>query len=74
VNKVLHPTFELKSKTDIEKFINIKDEFDESIQNKNFFWNGNVPIGDWWRDMPKKTRVIAFFRDKKEYINEYRLV
>jgi hypothetical protein len=71
INRVLNPTIHLKSASDIDRFLDSDTEFKE---NNEFYKVKYEPIGPYWKEMSKHTRVIGFFHDKKEYKNELRLL
>lgn len=71
INRVLNPVVYLKSAADIERFLDIKTEFEE---DNEFYKSRFEGIGDYYARMSRHTRVIGFFSDKAEYKNEYRLL
>ena len=70
INRVLNPTIHLKTEADIDRFLDSSREYEE---NNDFYKNKYEEIGSYYHAMGKRVRVIAFFSDKKEYKNEYRL-
>ena len=70
INRVLHPTLHLKTEEEINLFLDSDKEF---VENTEFFKNKYEEFGDSFNNMPKHTRVIAFFHDKNEYKNEFKL-
>jgi len=71
INRVLYPTVKLRNEEDIERFLNTEEEF---YEYNDFFKNKYEEIGEYYKRMGKRTRVIGFFRDKKEYSNELKLL
>lgn len=69
INRVVNPTIHLKSEEQIEQFLDSDKEFHEETDiYKNKYEESGI-----FGHLSKHTRVIAFFHDKKEYKNEYRL-
>lgn len=71
INRVLYPVVTLKSELDISKFLHSAEEYDET--GGKFYKNKYEPMGDYYHKMGLHVRVVAFFSDKKEYSNEYKL-
>ena len=70
INRVLNPLVHLDSEQQIEKFMNPDEEYEEHTDIYKIKYE---PIGDYYRRMGKRVRVIGFFNDKKEYKNEFKL-
>lgn len=70
INRVLNPSILLKSEADIDRFLDSDNEY---VEQNEFYKNKYEEIGDYYKRMGKRVRVIAFFHDKKEYSNEYKL-
>lgn len=67
VNRVLSPIVWLKNQDDVDKFLNVDEEF---VETTDFFknkWEEN----SYLQKIGKKTRVIGFFHDKKDYGSEF---
>mmetsp|Transcript_15569 Transcript_15569/g.13608 ORF Transcript_15569/g.13608 Transcript_15569/m.13608 type:complete len:354 (+) Transcript_15569:298-1359(+) len=64
INRHLYPIVLLKTKEDIESFINTTSEWEE---NTPF---SNLPISDYFKEFQMVTRIIAFVWDKTEYKSE----
>lgn len=70
INRVLNPTIHLQNVSDIENFLDVAHEY---IEQTEFFKHKFEGIDEYYSRMGKRTRVIAFFTDKKEYNNEFKL-
>ena len=70
INRVLNPIVSLKSENEINLFLDSDKEYEEE---NDFFKIKYEQIGDYYKNMGKRVRVIAFFSDKKEYANEFKL-
>jgi hypothetical protein len=70
INRVLNPTIHLQSKEEIIKFMDSPKEYRE---DNEFYLQKYEEFGAYYPKMGKNVRVIAFFNDKKEYKNEYKL-
>ena len=70
INRVLNPTIHFKKSREIELFLDSDKEYREENE---FYLNKYEEFGEYYSRMGKHVRVIAFFHDKKEYKNEFRL-
>lgn len=70
INRVLNPTIHLKTKEEVNKFLDISKEYREENE---FYLNKYEEFGTYYSKMGKHVRVIGIFNDKKEYKNEYKL-
>lgn len=70
MNRVLHPVLHLREESEIELFLDSSKEYVESTE---FVRNSQISLGETYNNLGKHTRVIAFFNDRKEYKNEYKL-
>ena len=70
INRVINPVVLLESEADINRFLATERDFEEKNE---FYQTRYEPIGFYYQQMYKKTRVIALFHDKGEYSNELRL-
>ena len=70
INRVLNPTVLLKTPKEIETFFDQSKEYNEENE---FYLNKFEGIGSYFDRMGLHVRVVAFFNDKKEYKNEFKL-
>lgn len=71
INRVINPVITLTTESDIDRFLDVEKEFEEKSE---FYKNKYEPIGDYYKKMGKRVRVIGFFHDKQEYKNELRML
>ena len=67
LNRNFYPVVILKSKEDVEAFI---DPTEEWVEDTPFFRNGTISNYEMAVYYPKQTRIVAFITDKNEYKEE----
>jgi hypothetical protein len=71
LNRHLYPVVILKTRRDVERFINCTKEWTE---NTPFYKSRYFPMKDVFTKLRKSTRVVAFIADKDEYRDELKLL
>ena len=67
MNRHLFPVVLLKTYEDIEKFIDVNQDW---IENTPLYKNGSQSFNPGFSTIAKITRVVAFISDKSEYKDE----
>ena len=67
LNRNFYPVVILKSRDDVEAFI---DPTEEWLEDTPFFLNGTISNYEMAKYYPKQTRIVAFILDKNEYKDE----
>lgn len=60
----------MKSDYEIQRFFTPSEEW---IEETDFYKNKYENLDEIYKRMSKHTRIIGFFHDKKEYLNEFKL-
>ena len=67
INRKLYPVVLLKTKEDIDNFVNTEKEWNE---NTPFYKSKYFPFGEYFEQFRKVTRVVAFVKDKADFKEE----
>ena len=70
ISRIVNPAYQIHEVDEADRFQVLHREFEES---SDFYYGKYVEIGEWYRQMPFRTRVLALFGDRKEYNLEFKL-
>ena len=71
INRVANPLLKLKTEEDVERFLDVTQEFREETE---FYKNRYEEFGSYYHRMGKHTRIVAFISEPKEFKVEHKLV
>ena len=71
MNRVIYPVVLLKTRDQVEKFMDTNTEW---VENTPFYRQRFVGFGDYFRQFRKVTRVIAFISSKSDFEDEQKLL